>query len=94
MYWGDSPKMRELRSIVQKVARTDAGILITGENGTGKDMLAGEIHRMSRRSGNSMVCVDVGSLPESLFESESPMPALTGPASSRWLPGVHCFWTR
>ena len=70
MYWGDSPKMRELRSIVQKVARTDAGILITGENGTGKDMLAGEIHRMSRRSGNSMVCVDVGSLPESLFESE------------------------
>ena len=40
MYWGDSPKMKELRSIVQKVARTDAGILITGENGTGKDMLA------------------------------------------------------
>ena len=70
MYWGDSPKMKELRSIVQKVARTDAGILITGENGTGKDMLAGEIHRMSRRSGSSMVCVDVGSLPEGLFESE------------------------
>ncbi len=70
MYWGDSPKMKELRLIVQKVARTDAGILITGENGTGKDMLAGEIHRMSRRSGSSMVCVDVGSLPEGLFESE------------------------
>ena len=70
MYWGSSAKMKELRSIVQKVARTDAGILITGENGTGKDMLAKEIHRMSRRSSQSMVCVDVGSLPESLFESE------------------------
>ena len=62
--------MKELRKIVQKVARTDASILITGENGTGKDMLAGEIHRLSKRSGSSMVSVDVGSLPESLFESE------------------------
>lgn len=70
MYWGESPKMKELRKIVQKVAQTDASILITGENGTGKDMLAGEIHRMSRRAGSSMVNVDVGSLPESLFESE------------------------
>lgn len=70
MYWGESSAMKELRRIVQKVARTDAGILITGENGTGKDMLAKEIHRMSRRSPESMVCVDVGSLPETLFESE------------------------
>lgn len=70
MFWGESPKMKELRKIVQKVARTDASILITGENGTGKDMLAGEIHRLSKRSGSSMVSVDVGSLPESLFESE------------------------
>ena len=70
MYWGASSKMEELRGIVRKVAGTDAGILITGENGTGKDLLAKEIHRLSRRSGNSMVCVDVGSLPESLFESE------------------------
>lgn len=70
MYWGESVKMKELRDIVRKVAKTDAGILITGENGTGKDMLAKEIHRMSRRSGSSMVCVDVGSLPETLFESE------------------------
>ena len=70
MFWGESPKMKELRKIVQKVARTDASILITGENGTGKDMLAGEIHRLSKRAGSSMVSVDVGSLPESLFESE------------------------
>lgn len=70
MIWGDSPKMRDLKSIVQKVSKTDASILITGENGTGKDMLAQEIHRLSRRSTNSMVTVDVGALPESLFESE------------------------
>ena len=54
MFWGESPKMKELRKIVQKVARTDASILITGENGTGKDMLAGEIHRLSKRSGSSI----------------------------------------
>lgn len=70
MFWGESPRMTELHKIVQKVAQTDASILITGENGTGKDLLAKEIHRMSGRSGNSMVCVDVGSLPETLFESE------------------------
>lgn len=70
MYWGTSPKMAELHEIIRKVAGTDAGILITGENGTGKDLLAKEIHRLSDRCGNPMVCVDVGSLPETLFESE------------------------
>lgn len=70
MYWGESPNMLELRSLVEKVALTDASVLITGENGTGKDMLAREIHRLSLRKGGSMVSVDIGSLPESLFESE------------------------
>lgn len=70
MYWGNSPKMMELRSLIEKVALTDASILITGENGTGKDVLAREIHRLSARKGESMVSVDIGSLPESLFESE------------------------
>lgn len=70
MYWGESPNMIELRSLVEKVALTDASVLITGENGTGKDMLAREIHRLSLRKGGSMVSVDIGSLPESLFESE------------------------
>ncbi len=70
MYWGVSPKMKELHAIVRKVAATDVDVLITGENGTGKDMLAREIHRMSSRCTHDMVGMDVGSLPETLFESE------------------------
>ncbi|MDZ4059418.1 MAG: sigma-54 dependent transcriptional regulator, partial [Bacteroidales bacterium] len=70
IFWGESPKMDEVRKLINKVAATDATILITGENGTGKDVLASEIHRRSARSEESMVRVDVGSLPETLFESE------------------------
>lgn len=51
MYWGDTEVMNNLRSIVEKVATTDANILITGENGTGKEVLANEIHRLSTRCG-------------------------------------------
>lgn len=56
--------------MVVKVARTDANILITGENGTGKEMLAQEIHRLSTRREHTMVTVDMGAISESLFESE------------------------
>lgn len=70
MYWGNSSAIRLLRSLVEKVSTTDANILITGENGTGKDMLAREIHRMSARKDRPMVCVDMGAITESLFESE------------------------
>ena len=49
MYWGESPVMQQLRMLVEKVAVTDANILITGENGTGKEMLAREIHALSTR---------------------------------------------
>ena len=59
-----------LHDMVQKVAPTDANILITGENGTGKEVLAREIHRLSRRSGKQMVTVDMGAITETLFESE------------------------
>ena len=62
--------MQQLMKIVVKVARTDANILITGENGTGKEMLAQEIHRLSTRKEHSMVTVDMGAISESLFESE------------------------
>lgn len=70
MLVGRSPAMLQLMKIVTKVARTDANILITGENGTGKEMLAREIHRLSPRNGNAMLTVDMGAISESLFESE------------------------
>ena len=70
MYWGDSEVMSNLRSIVEKVAATDANILITGENGTGKEVLANEIHRLSARSEKKMLPVDMGAITETLFESE------------------------
>ena len=70
MYWGDSEVMNNLRNIVEKVAATDANILITGENGTGKEVLANEIHRLSARSEKKMLPVDMGAITETLFESE------------------------
>ena len=67
---GASPTMINVMNIVKKVASTDANILITGENGTGKELVAREIHNLSKRTGELMVSVDMGSLTESLFESE------------------------
>ena len=59
-----------LQELVRKVAPTDANILITGENGTGKEVLAREIHRLSKRNAKQMVTVDMGAITETLFESE------------------------
>ena len=70
MWWGNSPQMLELRKTIEKVAKTDANILITGENGTGKEMLSREIHNRSLRRNELMVTVDMGAVVESLFESE------------------------
>lgn len=70
MLWGESEAMASLRSVVERVAATDANILITGENGTGKDLLAREIHRLSHRSSGPIEIVDMGAVIESLFESE------------------------
>ena len=70
MFWGDSEAMTSLRRMVERVSATDANILITGENGTGKEVLAREIHRLSARSGAQMLPVDMGAISESLFESE------------------------
>ena len=70
MFWGTPEKMKEIRSIDEKVSVTDANILITGENGTGKEMLAREIHRLSYRNNEPLVCVDLGAIAENLFESE------------------------
>lgn len=67
---GASPTMINVMNIVRKIAPTDANVLITGENGTGKELVAKEIHDLSKRSGELMVSVDMGSLTETLFESE------------------------
>jgi DNA-binding NtrC family response regulator len=67
---GASPTMINVMNIVRKVAGTDANVLITGENGTGKELVAREIHNLSGRSSQLMVGVDMGSITESLFESE------------------------
>jgi DNA-binding NtrC family response regulator len=67
---GSSPKLVDVLRMAGKVAKTDANVLITGENGTGKELLAREIHRLSSRAGEVLVRVDVGSLSETLFESE------------------------
>jgi DNA-binding NtrC family response regulator len=67
---GASPTMINVLNIVQKVAATEANVLITGENGTGKELIALEIHKRSKRAGELMISVDIGSITESLFESE------------------------
>ncbi|MDH6343713.1 two-component system response regulator HydG [Parabacteroides sp. PFB2-12] len=70
MFWGESPAMQQLRHLIEKVSVTDANILITGENGTGKEMLAREIHLLSRRKNEAVITVDMGAITETLFESE------------------------
>lgn len=70
MFWGSSKPMAAIRKTLDKIAPTDATVLITGENGTGKDVLAREIHAHSLRSGKPMVAVDAGAITETLFESE------------------------
>jgi two-component system nitrogen regulation response regulator NtrX len=67
---GDSPAMRQLRQEIARVAPTDARILITGENGTGKELVARSIHRLSARADSPLVEVNCAAIPEELIESE------------------------
>ena len=69
-FWGAGPAMAALLKAAERVARTDANVLITGENGTGKDVLARHIHSLSLRSDKPLVSVDLGAVSETLFESE------------------------
>ncbi len=68
--WGESPVMRKLYDMVRKVAKTDANVLIIGENGTGKEIVARELHHVSSRNNEAFVAVDMGAITGSLFESE------------------------
>lgn len=67
---GNSPALLAVLDTVRKVARTDAPVLLLGENGTGKELIARAIHANSRRRDKSMVSVNLGGVPASLFESE------------------------
>lgn len=69
-FLGKSPAMEAVFKSIQKVAKTDASILILGENGTGKELVAREIHRLSGRVNKIFLGVDLGSISETLFESE------------------------
>jgi DNA-binding NtrC family response regulator len=83
---GESTAMARVRKLVDRAAPTDANVLILGENGTGKEIVAREIHRLSRRSGLPMVSIDLGATSESLFESElfgHTKGAFTGAAGDR-----------
>lgn len=67
---GESPVMRRVLQTVAQVAPTDANVLILGENGTGKDVIARQLCVLSKRSTKPFVSIDLGSVPEQLFESE------------------------
>ena len=67
---GQSAPIKEVFAMINKVAKTDANILILGENGTGKELIARAIHQRSLRKDNSFVAVDMGAITETLFESE------------------------
>ncbi|NJM24868.1 MAG: sigma-54-dependent Fis family transcriptional regulator [Bacteroidia bacterium] len=67
---GQSPAMQKIFQTIDRVARTDANVLILGENGTGKELIARAIHRNSSRQKENFVSVDLGSITETLFESE------------------------
>ena len=65
-----SPQMLQILQLIRKVAVTDANVLITGDNGTGKELIARELHRFSKRADEILVTVDMGAISETLFESE------------------------
>ncbi len=67
---GESEAMQQVFRLIEKVAKTDANVLILGENGTGKELVARAIHQRSQRADNSFVSVDMGAITSSLFESE------------------------
>jgi two-component system response regulator HydG len=70
MFTGGSKAMNEIYNTISKVAKTDANVLILGENGTGKEVIAHEIHRQSKRANQIFLAVDMASLGEGVFESE------------------------
>ena len=99
---GGAASMRELFVTADRVARTDLPVLLLGESGSGKDLLAQEIHARSPRARERFVAVNCAALPETLVESELlgyekgplPAPPLRAPANSSWPPAAPCSSTR
>ncbi|RME93422.1 MAG: sigma-54-dependent Fis family transcriptional regulator [Verrucomicrobia bacterium] len=67
---GECPRIRELRQLIRTVAPTDATVLILGESGTGKELIAGALHRLSKRSHRRYIRINCAAIPENLLESE------------------------
>ena len=67
---GNSKAIHSVLTLTNKVAKTDVNVLITGENGTGKELIARELHKLSHRKNEVFIAVDMGSIPETLIESE------------------------
>jgi len=70
IFIGDSYPVKKIKEMIDRVAETDADVLVLGENGTGKELVAREIHRRSARKQEVFINVDLGAVPETLFESE------------------------
>ena len=92
----------QIHNLIDKVAPTDARVLITGENGTGKELVAHHLHQKSNRSGSPFVEVNCAAIPSELIESELlviskvlSLPPLKIAQVSLKLPmEVHCFWMK
>jgi DNA-binding NtrC family response regulator len=67
---GKSQAMEEVLQVIKKIAKTDANVLVIGENGTGKELIVKEIHNISRRANEAFISIDIGTITETLFESE------------------------
>ena len=99
---GESPAIQAVRSTARRIADTDLAVLILGENGTGKEVVARAIHFGSRRRKQPFIAVNCAALTETCSKAScsatrkarSPTPTKRGPASSSWPPAARCFSTR
>ena len=100
---GRSPALLEVLDLVEMVAPTDSTVLLLGETGTGKELIARAIHERSRRKNHNLVKVNCAAIPTGLLESELFRPRTRSlhrcdyaedPAGSSWPIKVRCFWTK